>query len=239
MAESAALFVRDRYFDRSVAPVLLQFRNRGGRISDLEREILAARDAFQPQFLEQLSQYKLEFDQSVRDNLERLVGRELARAATVDAGFSQPSVSVKQSVAGSVAGAVGDGLGATLVVGITATVASLSGGVGHSLGIAVISALLGTSGPVGMLLGGLLGLVVGGAGYMMGRDKLVALVKERHLPATLVAMSLGDSKIDGAREAIYAQVKAEVAAFLEPQVSTATEAVLQQMAAAASEAVRA
>jgi hypothetical protein len=137
---------------------------------------------------------------------------------------------------GSVAGALGDGLGATLVVGITATVASLSGGVGHSLGIAVISALLGTSGPIGMLLGGLIGLAVAGAGYMVGRDKVTDVIKSTHLPATVVAAFLRDSKIDQAREATYKQVKTEIAGYFEPQVSKTTETLLSQLAVAALEA---
>lgn len=131
------------------------------------------------------------------------------------------------------AGSLGDGLGATVVVGITAIVASLSGGIGQSLGIAVVSSLLGTSGPIGLLIGGIAGLALAGTGYLLGRDKVAAAVKGRTIPATLVAFAMPESKLDEARAATYAKVKEDVAAHLEPQVTLATEAIVQRLVAAA------
>jgi len=46
LAESVALFVRDRFFDKIVAPTLFQFRNRGGRIDEMEAELGRHDDAF-------------------------------------------------------------------------------------------------------------------------------------------------------------------------------------------------
>lgn len=233
LAESVALFVRERFFDIRVAPTLLQFRNKGGRISELEAEIAAAREAFQPQLLAHLQDAQQELETSVRASLQKLVGRELAYASELPSGLSHPSVSLGENVSGSVAGSVGDGLGATVVMGITAVIASLSGGIGQSLGIAVISSLLGTTGPIGLLIGGIAGLALAGTGYLLGRERVAAAVKNRALPATLVAFALSESKLEEARQATYAAVKKEVAAHLEPQVSVATEAIVQRLAAAA------
>lgn len=135
------------------------------------------------------------------------------------------------------AGSLGDGLGATVALGVAAIVASLSGGIGHSLGIAVVSSLLGTSGPIGLLIGGIAGLALAGTGYLLGREKVAAAVKARSIPATLVAFALPESKLDEARNATYAKVKAEVAAHLEPQVTLATEAIVARLAAAADPAI--
>jgi len=142
-------------------------------------------------------------------------------------------VSLGDNVSGSVAGSVGDGLGATVVMGITAVVASLSGGIGQSLGIAVVSSLLGTTGPIGLLIGGIAGLALAGTGYLVGREKVVAAVKSRALPATLVAFALPEAKLEEARQATYAAVKQEVAAHLQPQVGLATEAIVQRLTEAA------
>jgi len=233
LAESVALFVRERFFDIRVAPTLLQFRNKGGRISELEAEIAAAREAFQPQLLAHLQDAQQELETSVRASLQKLVGRELAYASELPSGLSHAPVSLGDNVSGSVAGSVGDGLGATVVMGITAVVASLSGGIGQSLGIAVVSSLLGTTGPIGLLIGGIAGLALAGTGYLVGREKVVAAVKSRALPATLVAFALPEAKLEEARQATYAAVKQEVAAHLQPQVGLATEAIVQRLTEAA------
>lgn len=233
LAETVALFVQERFFDIRVAPTLLQFRNRGGRIRELEAEIAAAREAFQPQLLAHLQDAQQELETSVRGSLERLVGHELALASAVSPGLSHPSVPLGQTVSGSVAESVGDGLGATVVMGITAVIASLSGGIGKSLGIAVVSGLLGTSGPIGLLIGGIAGLALAGTGYLVGRERITAAVKNRALPATLVAFALTDAKLEQARQATYATVKEQLVKDLQPQVTFATAAVLQRLAAAA------
>jgi hypothetical protein len=233
LAESIALLVRERFFDMHVAPALLRFRNRGGRIRDLEAEIAAAREAFQPQLLAHLQDAQQDLETSVRASLERLVGRELALASAVAPGLAHRPLPLGQSLSGSMAESVGDGIGATVVMGITAVVASLSGGIGKSLGIAVVSSLLGTTGPIGLLIGGIAGLALAGTGYLVGRDRVTEAVKSRALPAALVAFALTDAKLDLAREATYATVKDQLAADLEPQVTAATEAILQRLAAAA------
>lgn len=235
LAESVALFVRERFFDLSVAPALLRFRNNGGRVSDLEAEIGAAQQAFEPQLAAHLENAQQELESTVRESLRRLVGRELAHEPQLAAQLSAPAVDFTERVSASVAGRVGDGLGAAAVAGIAGIVASLSGGIGQSLGIAVVSSLLGTSGPVGLLIGGIAGLALAGGGYLMGRDKVAEAVKRRSLPATLVAFALTEAKIEAAREAAYAKAKADVAAHLEPQVAPATEAIVARLAAAASE----
>lgn len=233
LAESVALFVRDHFFDIRVAPALLRFRNNGGRIRDLEAEIKAAQEAFQPQLLAHLQEAQQEFETSVRASLQKLVGKELADAPALYAELSHPALSLREDVSGSVAGNLGDGLGTTVVVGITAIVASLSGGIGQSLGIAVVSSLLGTSGPIGLLIGGIAGLALAGTGYLLGREKVAQAVKGRAIPATLVAFALPESKLEQARQATYAKVKEDVAAHLEPQVALATEAIVERLAAAA------
>jgi hypothetical protein len=240
LAESVAVFVRDRFFDKNVAPALLQFRNKGGRIVDLEAEILTAREAFQPQLLENLQNAQQEFQASVRSGLQKLVGKELAQHAPDLLGkISDPSISLTERVSGSVAGNVGDGIGATIIVGITTVVASLSGGIGQSLGIAIVSSLLGTSGPVGLLLGGIVAFIIAGAGYLVGRDKVAAAVKSWDIPAGIVAFGLPLSKIEHARGATYQQVRHDVAAHLEPHVMSATEAILKQFVLTANQSTEA
>lgn len=234
LAESLAFFVRERFFDQRVAPLLLQFRNKGGRMKDIEEEIEAAQEAFQPQLAAYLSQAKVEFEATLRTGLQSLVGKELAQSSRFPQDLSGSSVAMEKTLPGSVARNLGDGIGATVILGVSTIVATLSGGIGKSLGIAIVSTLLGTSGPVGLLIGGLGAVIVGGAGYLMGRDKVTGAVSGLHLPATVVAFVLPESKIEKARQGSYERVKAEVTSHLEPQVTLAAEAILEKLVSEAT-----
>src|SRR5215468_8651330 len=47
LAEAVAVFVRDQLYDARVVPVLRSFRERGGRIADLEAELASTCQAFE------------------------------------------------------------------------------------------------------------------------------------------------------------------------------------------------
>jgi hypothetical protein len=103
---------------------------------------------------------------------------------------------------------------------------------GKSLGIAILSALLGTTGPIGLLIGGLLGLLGGGGAYLLARDRLSEAVKTWRIAASLARLALRDRKLEESRQAIYATVKKKVQTQLAPHVSTINEDFLRGLAAA-------
>ena len=228
-AESIALFVRDQFFDKNVAPALFSFRNKGGRVADLEAELSKRTAAFEPALLEHLRAAEIEFQQSVRTGVQAVVGRQLAQVPNLLGDVSPASLPMDQGVSAAVATNVGDALGATLTAAISAAVATVSGGIGKTLGVAILSSLLGTSGPIGLLLGGIATAAVVGSAYFLGRDHVTAAVKRWRIPAAIAAIALRDSKLEQARAATYSQVKMEVQARIEPLVGQTTEFILKQL----------
>ena len=231
-AESVALFVRDQFFDKSVAPTLFSFRNKGGRISDLQTELSEHTATFEPQLLEHLRTGQIEFQQSVRIGVQSVVGKELTQPPNILGAVSPASIPMDQSVTGSVASNVGDAIGATVTAAVTAAVATISGGIGKTLGVAILSGLLGASGPVGLLIGGIAAAAAVGGAYWLGRDRVTAAVKRWRIPASIAAIALRDSKLERAREATYSQVKNEIQTRIEPLVEHATESILKQFSLA-------
>jgi hypothetical protein len=231
-AESIALYVRDNFFDKMVAPTLFRFRNGGGRICDLEVELSAHQSAFEPELSEHLRSEQRALQESVRRGVGSVVGRELARAPNLLPEMSPATVPMDQNVTQSVATNMGDAIGATVTAAVTGAVATISGGFGKTLGVAIISGLLGTSGPVGLLIGGIAAAAVVGGAYLLGRDHVTSAIKGWRLPAAIVAIALRDSKLAQAREATYSQVKEDIQGRIQPLVPAATETILHQLSLA-------
>jgi hypothetical protein len=238
LAESVALFVREQFFDKIVAPILVAFRNRGGRIKDLEAELSDSKAKFESKLSEHLHTAQQELQQSLNVGIQSVIGRELHRTPSALSAVSPGSLRLEQKLTGSVATNVGDTIGATVTAAVAAAVATISGGVGKTLGVAILSSLLGTSGPIGLLIGGIVALVLVGGAYLLGRDRVTEAVKGWHIPASVVSLALRDSKIEQAREATYAQIKQEIQSRLDPQISEVTETILQQMSLAVLKAAR-
>jgi hypothetical protein len=228
-AESVALFVRDQFFDRIVAPTLFRFRNSGGRISDLEAELAEHQARFEPELLEHLRAAQIGFQESVRRGVETIVGKELALTSNLFAEVSAGAVPVRQKLTDSVATNVGDAIGTTATVAVTAAVATISGGIGKALGVAILSSLLGTSGPIGLLIGGVAAAAAVGGAFVLGRDRVTSMVKRWRIPPTVVAIALRDSKLEQAREAAYSQVKQDIQSRIDPRVPETTELILREL----------
>ncbi len=228
-SESVALFVRDRFFDKIVAPRLLSFRNKGGRLSDLETELAEQKIRFEPELSEYLRTAQLDFEQSVRTSVLSVVGREVAQLPSLVEEVGTGLVAADPDVTGSVAATMGDAIAASVTAAVTVAVATISGGVGKSLGLAIVAGLLHTSGPIGLLIGGVGAFVAVGGAYLFGRDRVTAAMKGRHLPSFLVARALRDATIERAREATYSHVRQESQSRLEPQVQPMVETILQQL----------
>ncbi len=232
-AESLALLVRDRFFDRRVAPVLQRFRARGGRISELEAELALEREGFEAELEEPLRRCEREFQQRVRASVAGIVGAELTRKLPRLSAIDSGSLPIDPGVAAGVATGMGDAVAATLTAAATASAATLSGGIGKTLGIAIVSGLLHTSGPIGLLIGGVAALATVGGAFVLGRERVSSAAKGWRLPAALLALALRDAKLEAARAATTAQVERDVEARLERQIAETTELLLQQLSRAA------
>ncbi len=233
LAESIALFVREDFFDKIVAPTLVTFRNRGGRIKDLEVQISDSTAKFESKLSQHLRIVQQEFQQSLGANIQSIIGRELHLPHGALRAVEPGSLRLEQKLTGPAAANVGDTIGVTVAAAVAMTVAAISGGIGKTLGIAILSSLLGVSGPIGLLIGGIGALTAVGGTYLLGRDRVTEAVKGWRLPASVVSLALRDAKIEQTREATYTQVRQEIQNRLDPQISAITEAILQKMSFAA------
>ena len=88
--------------------------------------------------------------------------------------------------------------------------------------MAIIVALFGTTGPVGFLIGGIVGIVVAGAGFFFGRDKITGTVEMVPLPGFVLQKVLWPSRfqslIGDGRKQCYESVKEQVGNEMEPQL---------------------
>jgi hypothetical protein len=233
LAEAVALFVRERFFDPLVVPSLISFRNSGGRLVDLENEIAGHGAKFHRALNPFLEASRASFEHATQSAIRRLVGRELgAPSFELEEEVQSAAGRFGQDLTGSLAGSMSDAIGVTITVAVTTAVATISGGVGKSMGVAILSALLGTTGPIGLLIGGLVGLLGGGGAYLVARDRLSGAAKTWRIPASLAKLALRDRKLEESRQAIHATVKRRVRAQLEPHVGAINEDILRGLAAA-------
>jgi hypothetical protein len=227
LSESVALFVCERFFDTSVAPILVGFRNRGGRIRDLEDELREATEKLQPDLAAHLEAGQLELQRALVAKVRAIIGREVSLAP--DSFASSPMLPTEPDFAGPLAITFGDAIGAAVTTAVAAGVATISGGLGKTLGVAVISGLLHTSGPIGLLIGGVGALAMVGGAYFLGRDRMAESIKGWSLPASVVSLALRDSKIEQARQATYTQVRREMEANLDPRIEEVTASILREI----------
>ena len=227
LAESLGVCVRDRFFDRHVLPTIMAFRNAGGRIADLEREIQRQAASFHPELLQYLSVANRDFQWTLEERLRKVLGRRvLDRQLAIDeAAISKPEA-LGMALAGSVARGFTDSIGVGVAAAVSAGMGTISGGIGKSLGIALLSSLLGTSGPIGLLLGALIGLAAAGTAYWLGKDRLAGTVKQWKIPAGLLKVALRDSRLQETRDKVYQTVRKEVQEKLDSATSEITNQLL-------------
>jgi hypothetical protein len=103
------------------------------------------------------------------------------------------------ATSGALSGSLGHGLADTVstAVGAALVVAggTVSGGFGEAIGVAVLVGVLET-GPVGWVVGALLGLLAAGAGWWLGRERLTESLRGVSLPATVVRTVLWESRME-------------------------------------------
>jgi hypothetical protein len=197
--EELASFVCERLFDHELAPRIRAFRRDGGSIAGLERDLSAACEGFRPtlQAHVPVAQRRLE-----RDLSAHIAGR-VGGAPSLDSirrrDVAGSVVHASGATSGALSGSLGHGLADTVstAVGAALVVAggTVSGGFGEAIGVAVLVGVLET-GPVGWVVGALLGLLAAGAGWWLGRERLTESLRGVSLPATVVRTVLWESRME-------------------------------------------
>jgi hypothetical protein len=226
LAESIAAFVCTHLYDERLVPALNGYREKGGSVAALESEMEAACESFQPALDAELARARADFETSLRLAIERTLGQ--------DFGLGESAVAVRAGelpvgLGGAVGREISNAVGAAVSTGVGLVVATLSGGFGHHLGAAILVALLHTTGPVGFLIGGIGGLVVAGAGWYLGRDRMAREMRGLQLPRWLARLALRERALqklvaDG-REQCRTAVRDRLGAELEPLVPELAEQI--------------
>jgi hypothetical protein len=202
-AQTMASFVCERFYDNRIVPELARFRTNGGKVSDLRQRINERCEEFRAEISAFAGTAVKELETSVGPAVERIlsaVRRDFRFSATIGQDFLDdlqilPKHEFDRSVK-PIGEGFTDAIGATISASIAVAVGTLAGGFGESLEIAVIVALFGTTGPVGFLIGTVVGLVVGAGAWWWGRDKITEQIESISLPSKLVGMVLWQSRFD-------------------------------------------
>jgi hypothetical protein len=194
-----ATFVCERLFDRELAPRIRTFRRNGGSVAALERDLTAACEGFRPtlQAHVPVAQRALEHDLSSR--IARRVGGETSLDAIRRRDVAGSVVHASGATSGALSGSLGHGLADTVSLAVATALAvvggTVSGGFGEALGVALLVGILET-GPIGWVVGALVGLLTAGAGWWLGRDRLTESLRGVALPATVVRTVLWESRME-------------------------------------------
>jgi hypothetical protein len=226
-----AAFVGQKLYQEQIVSRLRQFREEGGKVSELKSEIQSLAETFAPQIESYVTAIRLpEFQNSLsqrvgeilknlgtdfivlREPQAALGGMKVATGANTDMGISRQFTSA---------------IGLSVGTSIALAMATVSGGLGKSLGVAIVATLLHTTGPVGFVIGLVAGAVVAAGAWWFGKDKIAAAVENLYLPATVVRTALWESRFqrlaDDGRKKCEDSVRGEVnerLKALQPRITT-------------------
>ncbi len=222
-------FVINDYYEKIIAPILVSFRKKGGKIRRLENELLESQQKFEPILLNYLEEVQEDFQDSVLTEINLFLGRKLDIDINTISTYQPQSDEIDQRLPGRIAEDIGDTIGGTIVTTVALAAGSISGGIGKSLGIAIISGLLGVSGPLGLLIGGLATAITLGGVYKLKRDQISGMIKDVPLPPFVIAVTLSDAKIERARKDTYSHTEKEIRKMLEPKIDEVTNTILRDL----------
>jgi hypothetical protein len=245
-AEGIASFVEARLFDEKIVPHLARFREEGGRIEDLEQAIARECRGFEPALGRHLDLSRAEFERSLAASVAESVGGGVALSLPAEGSLSDDVGAASRGSSASVGEAIGAGVQRTLGYSVTATlgllVGTLSGGFGHHLGAAIVVALLGTTGPIGFLVGALVGIAVAGGAWFAGREKAAGAIKHLALPGPVVRALLSESRLErmltDARHKCHASVEGLIKQRLEGLLPEIAEQIWRKVKPALGEQQR-
>ena len=222
-------FVTHDYYEKIIVPILISFREKGGKIKTFENELLESQKKFEPILLNYLEEVQEDFQESVLTEINLFLGRKLDIDINTVSTYQPHSDEIDQRLPERLAADIGDTIGGTIVTTVALAAGSISGGIGKSLGIAIISGLLGISGPLGLLIGGLITAATLGGVYKLKRNQISGMIKDIPLPAIVISATLTDGKIEKARKETFTHTENEIKKMLAPKANEVTESILKDL----------
>jgi hypothetical protein len=222
-------FVIKDYYDKIIAPILVSFREKGGKIRTLENELLESQTKFEPILLNYLEEVQEEFQSSILTEINLFLGRKFDLDINTLSTYQPQSDEIDQRLPSRIASDIGDTLSGTIVTTIALAVGAISGGIGKSLGIAIISGLIGVSGPIGLLIGALITAITLGGMYSLKREKFSGMIKDIPLPSIAIKATLTDSKIEKTRKETITHTEKEIQKMLKPKIEEVSKTILRDL----------
>ncbi len=231
LAGDVADFVCVRLYDARLVPKLRAFRDRGGSVTSLEREMEAECQAFEPELEAQLGRARADFEVRLAAAIERTLGRSFGVGANGGLAVSAGDLSRgSQGALGTSLGReVSTAVGAAVAAGVSLVVATISGGFGHHLGAAVLVGLLHTTGPVAFLIGGLGGLGLAAMSWYVGREQLAQSMKGVALPRSVARLVLREGSLARLAERGREQCRDAVRQMLDRELAPLVPQLAEQI----------
>ena len=217
-SEDIAAFVGEKLYAERIVPRLRQFREEGGKVSELKSEIRSLSEAFVPQIELYVTETRLS---ELQRTLSQRVGEILKSLGTDFIVLKEPQAvlggmkidtrgSADMGISRQFTSAIGLSIGTSIAIAM----ATVSGGLGKYLGVAIVATLLHTTGPLGFLIGLIGGVVVAAGAWWLGKEKVADAVENVYLPAAIVRTALWESRFqrlaDDGRQKCEDSVRAEV-----------------------------
>lgn len=233
-SEDVADFVTAKLYDEQIVPRLRVFREQGGRIADLKSDVSAITERFLPQlktYIDDcgLPRFRTSLTARISDMLKS-VGADFANLGGPEQIISELKIATPEFAEARISGQLS--AAATVSAGTTIAVAlgTVAGGIGEELGIAVIASVLGTTGPVGLVIGLMVGALVAAGAWWYGGQKITAAVEKINLSPVVVSTALWSSRfqrlIDDGRKQCKDSVQATIDDKLRMVKPKITEEVL-------------
>lgn len=233
-AEKLASYVRLTLYDQQITPKLRNFREKGGRISDLKKELTELTEAFSPQVEAYIvdtaiPEFQLSLSQRVGE-IVKSIGTDFVNNRDPEAILHDLKIDAPESTDLGVSNQISMAITTSVGAAISLTFATVAGGIGEELGIAIVAGILGTTGPVGFVIGLIVGgLFVAGA-WWFGKDKITEAVDSVNLPAVAVRAALWESRfkklIEDGRSKCEESVQTKVKERLTPILPKITDDIM-------------
>ena len=192
-------------FDKKIQPVLQEYRDSGGSLAALKSSVSSKAKSFEPDLRKIVEQRMLTLRMGLPEQVKDMLTKwfESHGLSTGDAQIEQGRrISIGSDAIGSGApdlyGGIMDTVG-WFVVGIATSIgAILCGGAGTAILVA---------GPVGLIGGAVLALVIAYLTVRHGKEKAAKLAENWDAPAWVIKRALTQPKIHKAREVFRSQLE--------------------------------
>jgi hypothetical protein len=234
LATKVAAYVGSALYDQQIVPRLGYFRQNGGKISALKTDLTELTESFLPKvkaFIvdSAIPEFKSSLSRRVGEILKS-IGTDFVNRGDPEAILHDLRIHPPGSAEAGVSDQFSRAIGVSVGAAISLVFAAVAGGIGEELGIAILAAVLGTTGPVGFVIGLIIGGLVAAGAWWFGKEKITQTVDQVNLPAWLVRAALWESRfnklIDDGRKQCEESVKTNVAERLTPLLPRITDEIM-------------